>query len=30
VIPGYGHLDMFMGARAAEDVFPLIAAELER
>src|SRR5690606_355832 len=23
VIPGYGHLDMFMGARAAEDVFPL-------
>jgi hypothetical protein len=30
VIPGYGHLDMFMGARAAEHVFPLIAAELER
>jgi len=30
VVPGYGHLDMFMGQRAARDVFPLIAAELER
>jgi hypothetical protein len=30
VIPGYGHLDMFMGVRAAIDVFPLMLAELER
>ncbi|MEX2646903.1 MAG: alpha/beta fold hydrolase [Gaiellaceae bacterium] len=29
-VPGYGHLDMFMGARAARDVFPLMLAELER
>ena len=29
VIPGYGHLDVFMGSRAAADVFPLMAAELE-
>ena len=30
VIPGYGHLDMFMGRRAARDVFPLILEELAR
>jgi hypothetical protein len=30
VIPGYSHLDMFIGRRAAEDVFPLILAELAR
>jgi hypothetical protein len=30
VVPRYGHLDMFMGERAAQDVFPLIVAELER
>lgn len=30
VLPGYGHLDVFMGARAAQDVFPLIRYELER
>jgi hypothetical protein len=30
VIPNYGHLDMFMGARAAHDVFPAMIAELER
>jgi hypothetical protein len=29
ILPGYGHLDVFMGARAATDVFPLIARELE-
>lgn len=29
VVPGYGHLDMFMGARAAEDVFPLMLGELD-
>lgn len=30
VIPGYGHLDIFMGKNAARDVFPLIQAELDR
>lgn len=30
VLPGYSHLDVFMGHRAAQDVFPLIAAELEK
>jgi pimeloyl-ACP methyl ester carboxylesterase len=30
VIPNYGHLDMFMGAHAARDVFPLMLSELER
>lgn len=30
IIPGYGHLDMFMGKNAARDVFPLMVAELER
>ena len=30
VLPGYGHLDVFMGRRAAQDVFPIIRDELER
>jgi predicted alpha/beta hydrolase len=30
VLPGYGHLDVFMGAHAAHDVFPLMISELER
>jgi pimeloyl-ACP methyl ester carboxylesterase len=30
VVPNYGHLDMFMGAHAARDVFPLMLSELER
>lgn len=30
VLPGYSHLDVFWGKRAAQEVFPLIAAELER
>jgi pimeloyl-ACP methyl ester carboxylesterase len=30
VIPKYGHLDMFIGERAATEVFPLILSELER
>jgi hypothetical protein len=30
VIPGYGHLDMFIGKNAAQDVFPIMAAELEK
>lgn len=30
ILPGYGHLDVFMGDRAAEDVFPLMIEELER
>lgn len=28
-IPGYGHLDCIFGARAADDVFPLILEHLE-
>lgn len=28
--PGYGHLDIFMGQRADEDVFPVILDELEK
>ena len=30
LIPGYGHLDVFMGRNAARDVFPIIVEELER
>jgi hypothetical protein len=30
VLSGYGHLDVFMGQRAASDVFPLILNELDR
>lgn len=30
VIPNYGHLDIFMGARAVQDTFPIIVEELER
>lgn len=30
VLPEYGHLDVFLGKRAARDVFPLILEELER
>lgn len=30
VVPDYGHLDIFMGARAAQDVFPDMLSELER
>jgi hypothetical protein len=29
VFDGYGHLDVFMGQRAAKDIFPTIVAELE-
>lgn len=29
-LPSYSHLDVFIGKSAARDVFPLIAAELER
>ncbi|HET7326249.1 MAG TPA: alpha/beta fold hydrolase [Nocardioidaceae bacterium] len=29
VIPGYGHLDVFLGRRAAVDTYPLILEELE-
>jgi hypothetical protein len=28
VVPGYGHLDMFLGEQAARDVFPLMLSEL--
>jgi len=30
VLPRYGHLDVFMGARAAEDIFPLMIDALNR
>ncbi len=30
IVPGYGHLDVFMGKNAPWDVFPLIQAELNR
>src|SRR5436190_72960 len=30
VLPSYGHLDVFMGAHAAHDVFPTMLEELER
>ena len=30
VIPGYAHLDVFMGMNAARDVFPLMLQELNR
>lgn len=29
-LPEYGHLDVFMGKRAAKDVFPIVLDELER
>lgn len=29
VFDGYGHLDIFMGQNAAQDIFPTIVAELE-
>ena len=28
VVPGYGHLDMFIGRNAVHDVYPIIAKEL--
>ncbi|HTS52036.1 MAG TPA: esterase [Burkholderiales bacterium] len=30
VLPGYGHLDVFIGKDAASDVFPIILEELDR
>ena len=30
VIPGYGHLDNFIGRNAAKDVFPVISDALRR
>lgn len=30
VLPGYGHLDVFIGKNAADDVFPIILDELDR
>jgi len=29
-LPGYSHLDVFIGKSAAQEVFPIIAAELEK
>lgn len=30
VLPGYGHLDVFIGKNAANDVFPIILEQLDR
>ena len=30
LLPGYAHLDVFMGYKAAQDVFPIILEELDR
>jgi hypothetical protein len=30
LLPGYSHLDVFMGYRSARDIFPLIESALER
>ncbi len=30
ILPGYGHLDIFIGKNVAKDVFPLMFAELEK
>jgi hypothetical protein len=30
VIPSYGHLDVFIGCRAAQDTYPIMLAELEK
>jgi hypothetical protein len=30
IMPGYGHLDVFMGQNAARDTFPIILEELDR
>lgn len=30
IVPGYGHLDIFLGRNAARDVFPTMIAELDR
>lgn len=30
LLAGYGHLDVFMGKNAADDVFPLMLAELDK
>jgi hypothetical protein len=30
VLPGYGHLDVFIGKNAADDVFPIILEKLDR
>ena len=30
ILPGYGHLDVFLGKHAARDVFGLLLAELDR
>ncbi len=30
VLPSYGHLDVFIGKHSAEEIFPLLLAELER
>lgn len=30
ILPGYSHLDIFMGSQAARDVFPLMLAELDK
>ena len=30
MVPGYSHMDLFVGKDAARDVYPVITAELDR
>jgi len=30
VVPGYAHLDLWLGRDAERDVFPIVLSELER
>jgi hypothetical protein len=30
VVPEYAHMDLFVGKDAARDVYPLLAADLDR
>jgi hypothetical protein len=30
VIPGYGHVDLFIGKHAGRDIFPMVLNELDR
>jgi cholesterol oxidase len=30
VIPGYAHMDCFIGRDAARDIYPVVAAELDK
>ena len=30
IVPGYGHLDVFLGRKAAQDTYPVILEELAK